>query len=79
MFSELSIDLAIAYAPSINAIVKTVCFAIMLQLIRPYHQAHSQMRLVMKAVVKEALTSFCCVSHLLRPEERQEVALLSQR
>ncbi len=57
MTSEFYIAAFIAIAPSINEIVKTACLAIRLRLIRPYHQAHSQMRLVMKAVVKEALTS----------------------
>lgn len=41
MFSELGIYLAIAYAPSINAIVKNVCIWLMLHLIRSHHQAHS--------------------------------------
>lgn len=41
MTSEIYIDAFIAISPSINEIVKTVCLAIMLRLIRQYHQAHS--------------------------------------
>ena len=46
MTSEIYIAAFIAISPSINEIVKTACLAIRLRLIRPYHQAHSQMRLV---------------------------------
>lgn len=36
MFSELIISLAIAYAPSINKIISTLCLAISLALLKRY-------------------------------------------
>lgn len=41
MTSDIYIEAFIAISPSINEIVKTVCFAIRLHLISPYHQARS--------------------------------------
>lgn len=36
MFPELDISLAIAYAPSINQIIRTLCLAISLALLKRY-------------------------------------------
>nr|DAM17091.1 MAG TPA: hypothetical protein [Caudoviricetes sp.] len=36
MFSELVISLAVAYAPSINQIISTLCLAISLPLLKRY-------------------------------------------
>lgn len=36
MFSEFIISLAIAYAPSINQIIRTLCLAISLALLKRY-------------------------------------------
>lgn len=64
MFSELVISLAVAYAPSINQIIRTLCLAISLALLKTlrHYQAHPQMSFVMAYPISNS----GCVTCMMR-------------